>query len=113
MKLLSLDIYQGTYLDFLTRSKNPNIRTLVFTPNPEILLKAYRDDDFYEVLKKADFLVPDAVGLYTVSLIKEGTPYLKALFMTFFKRKELEKKYGEVIQGSNLTKDLVANAIEG
>lgn len=112
MQILWLDIYSGKYLDFLARSKNPNIRTLVFTPNPEILLKAHRDDDFYEVLKKADFLVPDATGLYTASLIKEEAPYLKALFMTFFKRRELEKKYGEIIQGSNLTKDLVAYAIE-
>jgi UDP-N-acetyl-D-mannosaminuronic acid transferase (WecB/TagA/CpsF family) len=98
MKILSLDIYQGTYNDFISRIKYPNIRTLVFTPNPEILIKAHRDDEFFEVLKKADFLVPDAAGLYTASLIREGVPYLKALFLTFFKRKDLEKKYGEIIQ---------------
>lgn len=74
-------------------------------------MKAYRDDDFYVVLKKAQYLVPDATGLYTASLIEEGKSYLSALFMTLFQRKKLEEKYGQLIPGSSLTKSLVDYAI--
>jgi UDP-N-acetyl-D-mannosaminuronic acid transferase (WecB/TagA/CpsF family) len=64
MRFLSLDIYQGKYQDFLVLIKNATKKTLVFTPNPEILLRASRDPEFLEILKQADYLTPDANGLY-------------------------------------------------
>jgi len=36
---------------------------LVFTPNPEICLKAEKDEDYSKVLNEADLNIPDGVGL--------------------------------------------------
>ncbi len=71
MNILSLDIYNGRYSDFFEIAKLPTKPTLIFTPNPEILVRAYEDEEFLSVLKKADYLTPDAHGLYTASLISE------------------------------------------
>ena len=35
----------------------------VFTPNPEMLLLAKDDPDFFEVLRSADLLLPDGIGV--------------------------------------------------
>jgi N-acetylglucosaminyldiphosphoundecaprenol N-acetyl-beta-D-mannosaminyltransferase len=112
MQFLSLDIYNGKYLDFLDSLKSQKRKTLVFTPNPEMLLRAGRDSEFLDILRQADALTPDANGLYTASLIQEGSSFLSACFQTFFMRKWLRAKYGELIQGSNLTRDLVTHAVE-
>lgn len=112
MQFLSLDIYNGTYESFLEILKNPTKKTLVFTPNPEILLHASRDGEFSDILRQADYLTPDANGLYTASLIQEGSGFLMAGFRTFFSKKSLREKYGELIQGSNLTRDLVQFAVQ-
>jgi UDP-N-acetyl-D-mannosaminuronic acid transferase (WecB/TagA/CpsF family) len=87
MQFLSLDIYNGKYLDFLESIKTPKQKTLVFTPNPEMLLRAGRDPGFLDILRQADTLTPDANGLYTASLIQEGSGFLSACFQTFFMRK--------------------------
>lgn len=107
MKILWLDIYSGKYQEFLERMKHPERPTLVFTPNPEILVKAGEDKDFYNTLKKADFLIPDANGLYTATLIQEGFSYIGSLFRTFFLKRTLSEKYGELMRWSTLTQDLV------
>jgi N-acetylglucosaminyldiphosphoundecaprenol N-acetyl-beta-D-mannosaminyltransferase len=111
MHFLSLDIYNGTYQNFFDRIRNPDQKTLVFTPNPEILLRASRDAEFLEILKKANYLTPDAHGLYTASLIQSGKSFFMACIMTFFYQKYLAKYYGEKISGSDLTHDLVQYAI--
>jgi UDP-N-acetyl-D-mannosaminuronic acid transferase (WecB/TagA/CpsF family) len=87
MHFLSLDIYNGKYLDFLDSLKSPKRKTLVFTPNPEMLLRAGRDSEFLDILRQADALTPDANGLYTASLIQEGSGFFSACFQTFFMRK--------------------------
>lgn len=107
MNFLSLDIYAGTYRDFLEKIRNPEKKTLVFTPNPEILLRASEDESFLDMLKEADYLTPDGVGLYVASLIREGSSYLRACRESVFSRKNLEEKYGERIRGSDLTRDLI------
>ncbi len=87
MQFLSLDIYNGKYLEFLDFIKTPKKKTLVFTPNPEMLLRASRDRGFLDILRQADTLTPDANGLYTASLIQEGVGFFRACFATFFMRK--------------------------
>ena len=87
MQFLSLDIYNGKYLEFLDSIKTPKKKTLVFTPNPEMLLRASRDRGFLDILRQADTLTPDANGLYTASLIQEGVGFFRACFATFFMRK--------------------------
>jgi len=110
MNFFWLNIYNGKYRDFLELIKNPTKRTLVFTPNPEILLRASRDEEFLDILKKADYLTPDANWLYTATLMQEGTGFIGALFQTLFSKKNLREKYGELIQWSNLTRDLIEYA---
>ena len=112
MRILWLNIYKWKYQDFLTLIEHPEKPTLVFTPNPEILVRAHADTDFYLNLKKADYLTPDANGLYTASLIQEGVWYYSALFRTLLEKKQLEETYGELIRGSSLTFDLVDFAMK-
>ncbi len=112
MYFLWLSLHQWTYSDFLEILKNPLKKTLVFTPNPEILMKAHGDFEFLEILKQADFLTPDANGLYTASLMQDGMGFFRAGLMTLFVKKSLREKYGELIQWSNLTRDLVSFSLQ-
>jgi len=52
-------------------------RYIIFTPNPEILLNAKKDKKFKALLNKADFLLPDGIGLYIAYQIK--TSHLTSL----------------------------------
>lgn len=111
MHILWLNIYKGKYSEFFEHIKTPQKPILVFTPNPEILVRANEDTDFYLDLKKADYLTPDANGLYTASLIQDWSSYFSALLSTFFWKKKNELQYGELIRGSSLTFDLVDAAM--
>jgi len=110
MQFLWLDIFQWKYKNFLELLKNPTKKILVFTPNPEILVRASRDPDFLSILGKATYNTPDANGLYVGSMMQGGTSFLSAGFVTFFWRKQLKKKYGELIKWSDLTRDLLEYA---
>lgn len=44
----------------------------VYTPNPEIVMKANRDDAYCEVLNRAGLLVPDGIGVVIASKMKGG-----------------------------------------
>lgn len=46
---------------FQTITEKKNAQSIVFTPNPEILLLAKKDSTFTQSLKKADYLLPDGV----------------------------------------------------
>lgn len=46
----------------------------VFTPNPEILLRARRDPGYAEVLNGADLALPDGTGVAIVLSIRERRP---------------------------------------
>jgi N-acetylglucosaminyldiphosphoundecaprenol N-acetyl-beta-D-mannosaminyltransferase len=110
MQFLWLDIFQWKYKNFLELIKNPTEKTLVFTPNPEILVRANSDIQFLEILKKATHNTPDANGLYVGSMMQEGIGFFRAGFTTFFHGKQMRKKYGELIKGSDLTRDLLEYA---
>jgi len=43
----------------------------IFTPNPEIILKACKDPSFLNVLNSGDLLIPDGTGIILFSKIKE------------------------------------------
>jgi N-acetylglucosaminyldiphosphoundecaprenol N-acetyl-beta-D-mannosaminyltransferase len=87
----------------------------VFTPNPEILLKAKSDKEFQRVLGRATFLTSDGIGLYIAYQILDSKfPILINIFLLpyyffnlFFRRRYLYEKYGERICGSDLTKELL------
>lgn len=110
MQFLWLNIFQWKYKNFLELIKNPTEKTLVFTPNPEILVRASWDPEFLGLLQKATYNTPDANGLYVGSMIQEGFGFFRAGIITFFHKKQLRKNYGELIKGSDLTRDLLEYA---
>ncbi len=106
MNFFSISLYCGKYIDFLGSIKNSTQKTLVFTPNPEIFVHASRDESFLEILKKATYNTPDGNGLYVWALIMQWYGFFRAWIQTFFQKKGLQSQFGELIKGSDLTKDL-------
>ena len=107
MKIFNIPLWNGKYQDFLEIIKNPTQKSLVFTPNPEILYRAYFDQDFFEILQTATFNVPDANGLYVAEMMQEGKSFFGACLKVFFKKNSVYQKYGELIKGSDLTRDIL------
>jgi N-acetylglucosaminyldiphosphoundecaprenol N-acetyl-beta-D-mannosaminyltransferase len=107
MNLLWLSLHQWKYLDFLNLIKNTDKKLLVFTPNPEIYVRASRDSEFEDILKKADYNVPDGNGLYVGYMMNEWMSFFHAACVTFFEKKKVNEKYGELIKGSDLTRDIL------
>lgn len=118
MKIFWLEIPNLKYKDLFEKITKLEKQTVVFTPNPEILLKTKTDLEFENILKKADFLTSDGIWLYIAYQINENNfwkfvnflliPYF--FFNLFFRRKYLYKKFWERICGSDLTKDLLVFA---
>lgn len=110
MQFFWIQLYNGTYADFLAKIFAVKKPTLVFTPNPEILYRAYHDDEFMQILGKADYNVPDGNGLYVGTMQKEGKSFLRSGLATFFHKKNVYKKYGELIKGSDMVRDILESA---
>ena len=47
--------------------------SMIFTPNPEIVMAAYEDPEFKEILNSADMCTPDGIGVVYAAKIL-GTP---------------------------------------
>ncbi len=107
MQFFGLSLYSGTYSAFFSSLFECKKPTLVFTPNPEMFYSAYHDEDFMETLKKADYNVPDGNGLYVASMMQEGKGFFSACMEVFLGRKAVGGKYGEIIKGSDLTRDIL------
>lgn len=105
--LFDIALYNGKYRDFLDTILSVESPTLVFTPNPEIFVRASRDSEFMDILKQATYNVPDGNGLYVGYMMQEGVGFLQAGFRTLLAKKSLRKKYGELIKGSDLTRDFL------
>jgi UDP-N-acetyl-D-mannosaminuronic acid transferase (WecB/TagA/CpsF family) len=105
--LFGISLWNGKYRDFLDLLKHPEKNTIVMTPNPEIFVRASRDPEFHSILEKADYAVPDGNGLYVGYMMNEGKSFLLAGMRVLFSKKSVEKKYGELIKGSDLTRDLI------
>lgn len=105
--LLNIPLYNGTYSDFFGIIQNPASKNLVFTPNPEILVRASRDSEFMEILRKATYNVPDANGLYVGYMMQEGKLFFMAGLRVFFMKKSVQAEYGELIKGSDLVRDIL------
>jgi len=96
--ILNIPLYNGKYADFLRIVENPQKKMLVFTPNPEIFVRASHDPEFMDILQKATYNVPDANGLYVGYMMQEGKSFLTAGVRVFFDKKSIEKEYGELIK---------------
>ncbi len=110
MHFLELNLYRGRYSEFLDILQKVSQKTLVFTPNPEILVRASRDREFLDILKQATYNTPDANGLYLGSLMQEGMGFFTAGIRVFFQKQKMQEQYGELIKGSDLTRDIFAYA---
>ncbi len=62
----------GTWFDHVTRTEAVDrivgylktcSKASVFTPNPEIVIEAYRDQEFQKVLNKSEMTIPDGIGV--------------------------------------------------
>ncbi len=115
MQIFWIKIDKINYIElfkWITKFEKQNI---VFTPNPEILLKTIKDKEFESLIKKANYNTSDWIGLYIAYQIidNEYNKFINTIllpyffFNLFFRRKFLYDKYGERICGSDLTKDLV------
>ena len=52
-----------------------NTPLTIFTPNPEIIIEAQRDENFRSILNSADLLIPDGIGVIIASrLLRDPLP---------------------------------------
>ena len=120
MQIFSIKLNKLKYKPFLGELLKLEKQNIVFTPNPEILLKTKTDEEFKTLLNKATYLTPDGIGLYIAFQILDNKfwsiinslllPYY--FFNLFIRRKLLYEKYWDRICGSDLTKDIVLKAEE-
>jgi UDP-N-acetyl-D-mannosaminuronic acid transferase (WecB/TagA/CpsF family) len=96
--LFDIPLYNGRYSDFFRIIADPKEKILVFTPNPEIFVRASRDSEFMDILSQATYNVPDANGLYVAYMMREGRGFLSAGFRTFFSKSSVVCEYGELIK---------------
>jgi len=118
MDIFWIRIDKLKYNEFLTKILSSKEQNIIFTPNPEILLKVRRDDEFRNILSKATYLLPDWIWLYIAFQVIDNNywklvnflliPYY--FFNLFFRKKYLYLKYWDRICGSDLTRDLIEYA---
>lgn len=115
MQIFWIEINKLKYKNFFKEITKLEKQEIVFTPNPEILLKIKKDKDFKSLLQKASYLTPDGIGLFLAFQILDNK-YSKILntilfpyyFLNLFlRRKSLYKKYWDRICWSDLTHDLL------
>ena len=76
VKILSVELESSSKKEILLNIRKraeSGKKTKIFTPNPQILLKAKKDLSLSEILRKGDILTPDGIGLIYASKIL-GTP---------------------------------------
>lgn len=71
-KILTLNINNITMdklIDKLLSDLETETKNLIFTPNSEIVVRAYDNPEFARILNSADYLVPDGAGLLMAARI--------------------------------------------
>jgi UDP-N-acetyl-D-mannosaminuronic acid transferase (WecB/TagA/CpsF family) len=58
-KIFNIELYSKTYKELFDEITKFNTQNIVFTPNPEILLKTLEDEEFKKLLYKASYLTID------------------------------------------------------
>lgn len=114
MKIFDITLDRLNYTEFFSKITKFENQSIIFTPNPEILLKTQKDEEFKNLIQQADYKTPDGMGLYLgFQMLEEKnrllrflkTPYY--LYKIFFHKHSLYKKYWDRICGSDLTSDLL------
>lgn len=62
-------VTRGNILTILTERINANKKTFLVTANPEIVMHANDDDDYLQIIKEADFVIADGIGIIIGSKI--------------------------------------------
>jgi N-acetylglucosaminyldiphosphoundecaprenol N-acetyl-beta-D-mannosaminyltransferase len=95
-----------------------NTKQVIFTPNPEILVQAYKNKAYRKALRKGTLFLPDGHGLQLVTTLL-GLPkllrfllYFPALIVFFFYKKPFQKIVPEVIRGSDFIETVIEEASE-
>ncbi|WZL72168.1 WecB/TagA/CpsF family glycosyltransferase [Clostridiaceae bacterium 35-E11] len=73
VEIMGVPIDKGTVEDALRRTKElmqQDNCSVIVTPNTEIVMEARNDDKLLEVIKNADLVVPDGIGLIYASKIQ-------------------------------------------
>lgn len=114
MKIFNITLNNLKYIDFFKQITRFEKQEIVFTPNPEILLKTILDKEFESLLNKATILTPDGIWLYIAyQMLEDTSPVVRTLkipvyfYHLFFNKYRLYEKYWERICGSDVTKDLL------
>ncbi|MFA5917659.1 MAG: WecB/TagA/CpsF family glycosyltransferase [Candidatus Gracilibacteria bacterium] len=122
MQILGIPLNKLSYKYFFENITRLDKRSIIFTPNPEIILKTLEDVEFKDILLKADYLLPDGTGLFIAfQIIDLKAIYPNSLilcllsfvflpyfvFNVIFRKKYIYTKYGDKICGSDLTTDLL------
>lgn len=111
-----LDFFSGEQIlkkigDFFQNSK----QNLIFTPNPEILLKAYSDEGYRSILNSSTLNIPDGIGILLARHLmtaRSNSAFISGVRMVFFpvllwwRKKSLIKKYGEIVAGTDLMQEI-------
>lgn len=115
MQIFWIKLDKLRYKNFLKELIKLDKQNIVFTPNPEILLKTKTDNEFKKIINKATYLTPDGIGLYIAFQILDNKywtfintlllPYF--FFNLFFRKQYLYKKYWDRICWSDLTNYMV------
>lgn len=93
-------------------------KTLIVTPNPEILYDAHNDTTLAAILKSSDIALPDGIGIFVGYQITDShlPQWMKYICLPFwcvqaiFHSPKFRAQYGERITGSRITPDILALA---
>ncbi|EKE30033.1 MAG: glycosyl transferase, WecB/TagA/CpsF family protein [uncultured bacterium (gcode 4)] len=115
MEIFWIKLSKLTNKQFYEEMKNPTKKSLVFTPNPEILLAGKKDPEFKKILNAWDYLIPDWIGIYAgFQIVSDNLPrFLSFLLIPYYglnlfiKRRALYAQYWERICGSDFTRKII------
>ncbi len=78
VNILGVNIDKITAADALSKAEellHSDGASVIYTPNPEIVMAAYEDKEFCEVLNSSDMCVPDGIGVvYGSRMIGDSVP---------------------------------------
>ena len=111
---------RGKVLSKVRNRINKLERFIIFTPNPEIIVKGKRDKGYGEILNQADISLPDGVGLAIAyrflrmrnpknRIIRAPVLIFQGIFVlvAFVFRKSWVEKGIEIIKGREMFVDLI------
>lgn len=109
--------YQECVCEIESRLLKKN-KTLIVTPNPEILYDAHSDSELFTILKQADIALPDGAWLFVGYQIQDSKLplWIQYIMLPFWclraiiHSKHLTQQYWERITGSRITADILSLA---